>query len=99
VPPHVLVIVLDAGMTVDAFPLARGVEMGAGELAYDDTQAQIVAELKALRAELAVQREYLNTSKLIGTSGPEMQIQHHVAHLCEADAYGMPVGSRCVTSA
>lgn len=52
-PPHVLVIVLDAGMTAVAFPLHRGVEMVAGELAYDDTPAQILAELRGLRADIA----------------------------------------------
>jgi hypothetical protein len=60
-PSYVLVVILDAGMTADAFPMSqRQNATSLIELAQDDTQAKILTELKALRAELSAQHERMN---------------------------------------
>jgi hypothetical protein len=58
-PEHAIALVLDGGFAVDAIPVAVRGDAGpdldfiAGELARDLTPALILAELKALRAEVA----------------------------------------------
>lgn len=61
-PSDVGVIVLDPGFTVlpvSGTPVTIG-ELVTGELAQDETQAQILTELKGLRADLAAQHERMN---------------------------------------
>lgn len=57
-PSTAFVILLDKGMTADVFPLCRDGVAVPSSMSHEMT-AQILAELKRLRAELAVQPDLL----------------------------------------